>query len=78
MRWRPLASFGLRRSVLVICVAGAALGDMDCHFTWQAWHLRHCVGTGDALGCGLSPHTAWQAWHFVTLTFTLRGKRGTW
>ena len=35
-----------------ICVAGAALGDIDLHFAWQAWHL-------------------------VTLTFTLRGKRGT-
>jgi len=33
-------------------VAGVALGDMDPHFAWQAWHL-------------------------VTLTFTLRGRRGT-
>eukprot|EP00435_Cladocopium_sp_Y103_P024961 s964_g6.t1 len=33
------------------CVAGVALGDMDLHFVWQAWHLRHAAGSGDALGC---------------------------
>ena len=22
-----------------LCVAGVALGDIDCHFAWQAWHL---------------------------------------
>ena len=22
-----------------VCVAGVALGDMDLHFAWQAWHL---------------------------------------
>ena len=22
-----------------VCVAGVALGDMDRHFAWQAWHL---------------------------------------
>ena len=22
-----------------LCVAGMALGDMDLHFAWQAWHL---------------------------------------
>ena len=22
-----------------LCVAGMALGDMDLHFMWQAWHL---------------------------------------
>ena len=26
-----------------LCVAGVALGDMDCDFAWQAWHLRHWV-----------------------------------
>ena len=35
-----------------LCVAGVALGDMDCHFAWQAWHLRHWAGTDDALGSG--------------------------
>ena len=29
-----------------LCVAGVALGDMDLHFAWQAWRLRHWVGTG--------------------------------
>ena len=33
-------------------MAGVALGDMDCHFAWQAWHLRHWAGTDDALGSG--------------------------
>eukprot|EP00435_Cladocopium_sp_Y103_P075111 s70_g54.t1 len=33
------------------CVAGVALGDIDLHFVWQAWHLRHAAGSGDGLGC---------------------------
>ena len=63
-----------------------ALGDMDCHFAWQAWHLMHWAGTDDALGSGwvaaglrlVAAHFAWQAWHLVTWTVTLRGRRGTW
>ena len=31
---------------LALCVAGVAVGDMDRHFAWQAWHLRD---TGPAL-----------------------------
>eukprot|EP00435_Cladocopium_sp_Y103_P009227 s5172_g2.t1 len=46
-----------------LCVAGVALGDMDLHFVWQTWHLRHSAG--------------WQAWHLATWTFTLCGRRGT-
>ena len=65
-----------------LCVAGVALGDMDRHFAWQAWHLWHWAGSGGALGSQLTPWTprlfAWQAWHLVTWTFTLRGTRGTW
>ena len=44
---------------LSLCVAGVALGDMDLHFAWQAWHLvtstltlrgrRGTYGTGPAL-----------------------------
>ena len=33
-----------------LCVAGVALGDMDRHFAWQAWHLWHWAGSGGALG----------------------------
>ena len=33
-----------------LCVAGVALGDMDPHFAWQAWHLWHWAGSGGALG----------------------------
>ena len=65
-----------------LCVAGVALGDMDPHFAWQAWHLWHWAGSGGALGSQLTPWAprllAWQAWHLVTWTFTLRGRRGTW
>jgi len=108
-----------------VCVAGVALGDIDLHFAWQAWHLvtstftlrgkrvTKCTsmcalrgrcgayGTvldwlwwrawvpvdavdaaavcvvGVALG-DIDGHFAWQAWQLVTLTFTLRGRRGTW
>ena len=50
-------------------MAGVALGDIDFHFAWQAWHLRrHAVGAaavcvaGVALG-DIDCHFAWQAWH---------------
>ena len=40
-----------------VCVAGVALGDIgvalgdiDRHFAWQAWHLWHWTGSGGALG----------------------------
>jgi len=76
------------------CVAGVALGDMDVHPAWQAWHLvtstvillgrrgtdgMHWAG---ALGSHMTPWTprlfAWQAWHSATWTCILRGRRGTW
>eukprot|EP00435_Cladocopium_sp_Y103_P025840 s518_g6.t1 len=68
-----------------LCVAGVALGDIDLHFVWQAWHLvtstftlsgrRGTYGTslcvaGVALG-DIDLHFVWQAWHLVTWTFTL-------
>jgi hypothetical protein len=33
-----------------IGVAGMALGDIDLHFVWQAWHLLHWAGSGGVLG----------------------------
>ena len=64
-----------------LCVAGVALGDMDLHFAWQAWHLWHWAGSGGELGLDLAPWApplfAWQAWHLATWTSTLRGRRGT-
>jgi len=27
--------------VAAVCVAGVALGDIDVHSAWQAWHLWH-------------------------------------
>ena len=60
-----------------LCVAGVALGDMDVHSAWQAWHLSYLAGSGGALGPCWTPWSpfAWQAWHFATSTFTLRGQR---
>ena len=57
------------------------LTDMDLHFAWQAWHLRQWIGSGGALGCGLSPHTlrkfVWrQIWtlacQFVVFSFKVK------
>ena len=48
-----------------LCVAGVALGDMDRHFAWQAWHLWHWVAH-----LGLS-------WRRGRRGF-LRGRRGAW
>ena len=71
--WRHRAS---------LCAAGMALGDMDLHFAWQAWHLWYRAGSGGALGLDLAPWTpqlfAWQAWHLATSSVALRGRRGTW
>ena len=32
-------------ALTALCVAGVALGDIDCHFAWQAWHLATCIFT---------------------------------
>ena len=64
------------------CVAGVALGDMDLHFAWQAWHLvtwivtlrgrRGAYGTGLALVARLGRSGRGGRRGF------LRGRRGTW
>jgi len=36
--WRALARL-VAGDAGVLRVAGVALGDMDLHFAWQAWHL---------------------------------------
>ena len=48
-----------------VCVAGVALGDIDLHFAWQAWHLWHWAGSGGALG-------------YFARRGCLRGRHGTW
>ena len=47
-----------------LCVAGVALGDIDFHFAWQAWHLMTSTFSvaGAALG-DIDYHFAWQACH---------------
>ena len=85
---------GTWRHRLLLCVAEVALGDMDLHFAWQAWHLvtwtytlrgRRGTWRHRLLLCvagvalgDMDLHFAWQAWHLATWTFTLRGRRGTW
>ena len=59
--WFPGDAVG----VAALCVAGVALGDIDLHFAWQAWHLvtsastlrgrRGAYGTGLALVARLVP-----------------------
>ena len=63
------------------CVAGVALGDMDLHFAWQAWHLVTWIvtlrgrcgtyGTGLALVARLGRSGQGGRFGF------LRGRRGT-
>ena len=55
-----------------LCVAGVALGDIDRHFAWQAWHLVTLTFTL----CGR--RGTW--WHRPSLCMAgvaLRGRRGT-
>ena len=94
LRWHAWAGFGAVVAAAVLrgrrgtwrhrsslCVAGVALGDMDVHSAWQAWHLSYWAGSGGALGLCLAPWSppplAWQAWHLATWTCILRGRRGT-
>ena len=73
---------GTWRHRATLCVAGMALGDMDLHFAWQAWHLWYWAGPGGALGLDLAPWTpplfARQAWRLATSSVALRGRRSTW
>eukprot|EP00435_Cladocopium_sp_Y103_P053787 s785_g17.t1 len=55
--WRRLILHGR-------CGKGVALGDIDLHFVWQAWHLRQSAGSCDALG---------RVWRRLIL----HGRRGT-
>ena len=59
---------GAWRHRLLLCVAGVALMPLG-RLWWRAW----------SAGGAVTPwRFAWQAWHFVTSTFTLCGRRGTW
>jgi len=65
--WRAWVSV----DAVAFCVAGVALGDMDLHFAWQAWHFVTWIVTlhgrrgtygiglahGGALGSQLTPWT---------------------
>ena len=59
-------------------LAGVALGDIHPHFAWQAWHLWHWAGTGDALGSRVAPWSTPPFACLVTSAFILCGRRGTW
>ena len=91
--WGPLVARDAA-ALCVACVAGVALGDIHCHFAWQAWHLatptfvlrgrRGACGTGLPLVACLGPvgrpvTPRHFAWQlWHTSTVTLRGRRGTW
>ena len=55
--WRAWSPF-IARGAAALCVAGAALGDIDVPFAWQAWHLWHWAGSGGALGRRSRPGAA--------------------
>ena len=79
--WRAWFSFGAVDAA-ADCVAGVALGDIDRHFAWQAWHLatsivtlrgrRGTYGTGLALVARLV--CVWRRGR----RRCLRGRRGAW
>ena len=50
-----------------LCVAGVALGDINLHFAWQAWHLRHWASSSTFTLRGRRG-----------IYGTLCGRRGTW
>ena len=52
-----------------LCVAGVALGDIDCHFAWQAWHLatwtftwQHVSSLGDICVAGVALTALGRLW----------------
>ena len=55
--WRAWFPFGAVGPAAV-CAAGVALGDIDCHFAWQAWHLATSIvtlrGRRSTYGTGLA------------------------
>ena len=59
---------GTWRHLPAFGVAGVALGALGWLW-WRAW---------PPLVAQAPRHFAWQAWHLVTLTFHVRGRRGTW
>ena len=59
-----------------VFVAGVALGDIDLHFAWQAWHVATLTSLC-VVSHLVTSAFAWQVWHLVTSTCTLRGRRGT-
>ena len=44
------------------CVAGVALGDMDLHFAWQAWHLVTWIVTLRGRPCVALMALGWLWW----------------
>ena len=76
--WFPVGAV----DAAAVCVARVALGDIERHFAWQAWHLatwtstlcgrRGTYGTGLALVARLVP--SWRRGR----RRCLHGRRGTW
>ena len=68
--WFPFRAVG----AAAVCVAGVALGDIDRHFAWQAWHLATSISTlrdrcgTYGTGLALVPHKTLPH-NFVTDSF---------
>ena len=76
--WAPLFA----RGAAALCVAGAALGDIDLRFAWQLWHLLTSTfvlrGRRGPYDIGLALVARFGAVSCPRRRGTLRGRRGTW
>ena len=79
--WRARFS-GAAVVAAAFCVAGVALGDMQLHFAWQAWHFETSTfvsrGRRGTYGTGLAlvAHSVLRCGR--GRRGFLRGRRGTW
>ena len=77
-------TFGRCDAAVLLCEAGVALGGIDAHFAWQAWHLvtsTLCGRCGTDSTWLLGPAGAvvlCVAWRLVTLTLLLHRRCSTW
>jgi len=79
--WHAWVSFGAVVAAAV-GVAGMALGDMDRHFAWQAWHFATWIvtlrGRRGTYGTGLAPVARLGLLWRRGRRRRLRGRHGTW
>ena len=77
-----LSHWHLVTCTAALCVAGVALGDIQRHFVWQAWHLATSTfvlrGRPGTYGTGLALVARWAGIGRRWCCGTLRHRRGTW